>query len=177
MTASPVPTEGDNWYVVHTHPNAEPRALAHVLHQGFEAYLPRYLKRRSHARRTDWVRAPLFPRYLFVRMNPDVSRWRALHSTVGVSHLVCHGDRPTPIPDPIVDDIRRHEDAKGNVVIGARAALNKGDRVRITEGAMADHVGVFDVPSDTDRVFLLLELLGRQVRVRVPLSAVTPAAS
>ena len=32
-------------------------------------YLPRYLKRRRHARRVDIVAAPLFPRYLFVAID------------------------------------------------------------------------------------------------------------
>ena len=55
------------WYVAQTQANAENKAVAHLARQGFATYLPRYLKRRSHARRVDVVAAPLFPRYLFVR--------------------------------------------------------------------------------------------------------------
>lgn len=163
------------WYVIHTHPNGERRALAHIIRQGFEAYLPRYLKRRRHARKTDTVRSPLFPRYLFVHMDPETCRWRALRSTVGVSNLVCVGDRPAPVPPGVVDEIRTQEDERGNVMLVNRAPLRPGDRVRVTAGAMADHIGIFEAPSDSQRVFLLLELLGRQVRVKMPTAALAPA--
>jgi transcriptional antiterminator RfaH len=38
------------WYVAQTQPNAEAKAVAHLNRQGFGTYLPRYLKRRRHAR-------------------------------------------------------------------------------------------------------------------------------
>lgn len=164
------------WFVVRTHPNGEFKALAHIMRQGFEGYLPCYLKRRRHARKTDTVQTPLFPGYLFVGMDPERARWRALNSTVGVSELICHSGLPAPLPDNVINDIRRHEDESGYVVLGERAGLRKGDKVRITDGAMTDHVGIFDAPSDQHRVFLLLELLGRQVRVKMPLTALAPAS-
>ncbi|MGH9550353.1 MAG: transcription termination/antitermination NusG family protein, partial [Terriglobales bacterium] len=53
--------EATKWYVVQTHPYAETKAAAHLGRQGFETYLPRYVKRRRHARRVNTVAAPLFP--------------------------------------------------------------------------------------------------------------------
>ena len=86
------------WYAVHTHSRSEEKALAHLARQGFSAYLPRFLKRRSHARRHDWVPAPLFPRYLFVRLDPGPERWMAVGPTVGPCDPVGAGDRPAPVP-------------------------------------------------------------------------------
>jgi hypothetical protein len=40
---------------------------------------------------------------------------------------------------------------------------------------MAERIGIFQAPSDEHRVFLLLDLLGRTVRVRLPLTALVPA--
>jgi transcriptional antiterminator RfaH len=39
------------WYVVQTHVHAETKAVLHLDRQGYATYLPRYLKRRRHARR------------------------------------------------------------------------------------------------------------------------------
>ena len=80
--------DAKRWFVVRTHPNGEFKALAHILRQGFDGYLPRYVKRRRHARKTENVQKPLFPGYLFVGMDPERARWRALNSTVGVSELI-----------------------------------------------------------------------------------------
>ena len=57
------------------------------MRQGFTTYLPRYLKRRQHARRIDIVPAPLFPRYFFVAIDITVQRWRSVYSTIGVTQL------------------------------------------------------------------------------------------
>ena len=169
-------TVSKRWFVVRTRTNGEFKALTHIMRQGFDGYLPRYLKRRRHARRTDTVQSPLFPGYLFVGMDPERARWRALNSTIGVSELICHSGLPAPIPDDVIEDIKRHEDERGYVMLGEHAALKRGDKVRITDGAMTDHVGIFDAPSDQHRVFLLLELLGRQVRVKMPLNVMAPAS-
>ena len=162
----------NSWYVVHTHPRGEHLALTHLRRQDFEAYLPQYLKRRRHARRTDWVLAPLFPRYLFVNMDVAQTRWRAINSTIGVHYLVCNGDAPSAIPPGIVDEIRAREDDKGVVVMEHGPLYKKGEVVQITTGALSDQVGLFDCATDDARVVILLELLGRHVRVHVPAEAV-----
>jgi transcriptional antiterminator RfaH len=165
----------NSWFVVRTQPHGEFKAFANILRQGFGAYLPRYLKRRRHARKTDIVQSPLFPGYLFVEMDVERARWRALNSTIGVSELICQNGMPATLPEEVIDDIRGREDEKGFVILGRQSELRPGDRVRITDGAMAERIGIFQAPSDEHRVFLLLDLLGRTVRVRLPLTALVPA--
>ena len=166
----------EHWYVVHTQPRGESLAVTNLNNQGLETYLPRHLKRRRHARRTEWVPAPLFPNYLFVRFDIDRTRWRSIHSTFGVRYLVCNGERPAPVPHGIVEDIRSCEDDTGVVVVSKQAPFDKGELVRIMSGAMCDQVGLFDCATDNERVFILLDLLGRNVRVRVPLDTVSSYA-
>ena len=85
---------GITWHVVQTHVHAEAKAQLHLTRQGFETYLPRYLKQRRHARRVEPVVSALYPRYLFVRFGTAVHRWRAIHSTHGVTRFVCNGGSP-----------------------------------------------------------------------------------
>jgi transcriptional antiterminator RfaH len=162
------------WYVVETQPRAEAKALWHLQRQGYTAYLPRYRKLRRHARRTDEVRAPLFPRYLFVEFDMARSAWHAIRSTIGIVRLVCQGEKPAPVPDGVVDGLRTREDANGLVPIEPR--FRRGEAVRIVAGALADQIGLFECASDDRRVVLLLELLGRRVEVAVPMDAVASAA-
>lgn len=163
----------DRWYVAQTHSQSEFQALAHLVRQGFSAYLPQYLKRRRHARRTDSVRRPLFPGYLFVRMDVERIRWRAIRSTIGIRTLICNGERPVAVPEGVVEDIRTREDENGTVPVHQPPPFDKGETVRINHGAICDRVGLFDCVSDEERVFVLLDLLGRQLRLRVPATAVT----
>src|SRR6185437_1454428 len=80
-----------SWYAVYTQPHAEPKALDHLLRQGYSAYLPRYRAKVSHARRRQIVLRPLFPRYLFVAVDRATMPWRPILSTVGVTDIVRTG--------------------------------------------------------------------------------------
>lgn len=155
------------WFVVHTHAHGEELARTHLERQGFEVYLPRYRKQRRHARRTDWVATPLFPRYLFVGLDTAEKRWRTLRSTVGVSSLVCQGDQPIPVSDRIIDGIRAREDVTGFVAMLEKPSLRHGDKVRIVGGPLAETEAIFECRVDAQRVAVLLRLLGRETRVRV----------
>lgn len=164
------------WYAVHCQPQSERKACFNLERQGYQVYLPQYLKRRRHARRLDWVRAPLFPRYLFVALDDERTRWRPINSTVGVSAIVGWGDTPMPVPDWVMDEIRSREDKDGLIALGAGLTFRKGDEVHIVRGPMADSIGIFDAVADHERVVVLLSLMGRQVRVRVPMAAISAYA-
>lgn len=163
------------WYVAQTQPNAENKAVTHLSRQGFVTYLPRYLKRRRHARRVDVVSAPLFPRYLFVEIDTAIQRWRSIYSTVGVSQLVCTGDTPTPVSDQVVTMLKARENAEGFIHLDHGPLFRVGDKIRVLDGVFCDCLGLYDGMSDRDRVTILLDLLGRKVRVQVDAEAVVAA--
>lgn len=162
-----------SWYAVHTQPNGEVKAMQHLLRQGFDVFLPKYLKRRSHARKIDWVPAPLFPRYLFVGMDIAENRWRAIHSTVGVSYLVCQGDSPVEVPDDVVSSLWAREDAKGLIDFAQISPFKRGDKLQILDAAFGDVIGEFENLDEQGRVTLLLDLMGRKVKLKTPLEKVT----
>ena len=151
------------WFVVRAKTGAEDRAVWHLKNQGFGAYLPRYRKEIRHARKTSTVLRPLFPGYVFVRMDIAQQRWRAINGTVGVISLVQFGGAPHPLNDAVIDAIRDRED--GGLVSLAPDGLKKGDRVRVREGAFVEHTALLAEVSDDMRVILLLDLMGREVRV------------
>lgn len=163
---------GLRWYVVHTQPNREARADLNLRRQGFATYLPRYVRRRRHARRHEMVARPLFPRYLFVALDPARDRWRAVHSTFGVNHLVLAGDEPLAVPGGVVEEIRARENDEGFVKLGLPAGIGPGSQVRLIDGIFADAKGVLERVADERRVAILLQLLGREVRVFVPAACI-----
>jgi transcriptional antiterminator RfaH len=163
------------WYVVQTQPNAESKVVTHLGRQGFATYLPRYLKRRRHARRVDVVAAPLFPRYLFVEIDMAMQRWRSIYSTVGVTRLVCAGDVPTPVPSLVVFTLKDREDAAGFIQLDRQPLCRLGDKIRVRTGVFCDCLGLYDGMPDRDRVAVLLDLLGRKVRVLLDADAVAAA--
>jgi len=163
------------WYVVHTQPHAEAKAAAHLTRQGYTIYLPRYLKQRRHARRVDTVAAPLFPRYMFVAIDRLTQRWRSIQSTVGVSHLVCNGEHPATIAAGVIDELQSRHDERGLIHLDMRPRFARGDKIRVVEGAFDACLGIFQGMADHERVAILIDLLGRKVRVVLDGDAVAAA--
>jgi len=160
------------WYVVHTHVQTEEKAAYHLMRQGFEVYLPRFLKIRKHARRKDTVKKPLFPRYLFVAFDISLDRWRSVNSTIGVSYMICEGEAPAPVPELVIEDIKLREDECGHVKLSKYAKYKKGESIQVIDGAMSNQVGIFDCARDEDRVRIFLNLLGRKIGITLPSDSV-----
>jgi transcriptional antiterminator RfaH len=166
---------GKRWYVVQTRPQSEGKAAAHLGRQGFEVYFPRYLKRRRHARRVEMVAAPLFPRYMFVAIDLAVQRWRSIQSTIGVARLVCSGEHPAEVSDSIIKSLRHGEDDRGFVRLEKPPAFRLGDKIRVLEGGFSSCLGLFEGMNDGERIAILLDMLGRKVRVVLDADAVEAA--
>ncbi len=164
-----------HWYVVHTQPHGEERAQLNLERQGFDVYLPKYLRHRRHARRTEHVRRPLFPRYLFVRFDPERAQWRSINGTFGVAYLISHGDEPIAVPDKIVDAMQARHNDDDLVVLHSPDSFQPGQKLEIVDGPFAWRTGLFQRLDDNERVVLLLDLLGRPVSVTVSPEVVTAA--
>jgi transcriptional antiterminator RfaH len=155
------------WYVVYTQAHSEAQAAFHLLRQGFDIYLPRQRKLCRHARKTQEKLTPLFPRYLFVKVDTGVQRWRAINSTLGVMHLVCNGDAPAPLPDVALSLLKAREGEDGVINMYQRL-FRAGERVRVRDGIFAALTGLVEACTDRERITILLDLLGRKARVTLP---------
>jgi transcriptional antiterminator RfaH len=167
--------EGRRWYVIRTHPHAEAKAADNLRRQGFETYMPRYWKQRRHARRIETVAAALFPRYLFVAFDMATERWHSIRSTHGVAQIVGGENGPAYVPEGIVEDIRKREGDGDVICVDAPIPFRKGERVKLTDGVLSVCSGFFEGLADKDRVAILLDMLGRRVRVVVGRAEVAAA--
>lgn len=163
-----------NWYAVQTQSRAEMKASTHLARQGFDVYLPRFQKKRRHARRTDEVPAPLFPGYLFVAIHMAMQRWRCINSTVGVGRLVCNGETPAIVDDAIIVALKGRHDERGFIKLD-KPRFAAGEKVMVIDGVFSESRGICEEMSDRQRVAVLLDLLGRKVRVEMGVDSLATA--
>ncbi len=163
------------WYVAYTQVQGEALAVRHLERQGFKAFAPVYRKLRRHARRRELVRAPLFPRYVFVALDLSADRWRSVNGTRGVCHLICNGERPTPLARGVVEAIQAAADVEGYASLASLALFDRGAKVRVIDGNFTGQTAVYDRMTSDERVVLLLDMLGRPVEVKLPAHAIEAA--
>src|SRR6478736_1402816 len=153
----------ERWYLVHTQPNSERRAQMHLGAQGFTTHSPTIQKTIRHARQLRTVRAPLFPRYMFLILDLGRDRWLSVRSTIGVSSLFTCEDRPVPVPEGVVEALIRRTD-EANLTL-FNSGLVPGQSVRILSGPFVDAVGTLERLDERGRVQVLLDMMGSAVRV------------
>jgi len=136
--------------------------------------MPLFEKTIRHARKLRNVRAPLFPRYLFVILDLARDSWSPVRGTIGVSRLFATQDgRPVPVPVGVVESLLERSDGQ---VTRLDSNLVRGQRVRILSGPFADFAGTLARLDDAGRVQVLLEMMGTEVPVTLSRSALAPAA-
>lgn len=163
------------WYVVYTKPLGEQTAQSNLERQGYEVYFPRLLQ--AVRRRQRWLDriSPLFPRYLFLRLDEGRQSLQPVHSTLSVSAVVRFGSRYAVVPDRIITNLRtRAEGESGLHRLRRQSPLVPDTSLIITEGAFEGLEGVFKREVGSDRVVILLKMLGHEAQVRIPAGAVAP---
>jgi transcription antitermination factor NusG len=151
------------WFAVRVKSNYEKPVSAILRGKGFEEFLPTYRSKRQWSDRIKVLDLPLFPGYLFCRI--DLSRRLPLLTTPGVLYLVGKGRIPEPVDDTEVMAIQ-------SVVRSGLPALPwpsvvVGQKVRLERGPLRGIEGVVAKIADQHRIYVNATLLQRSVSVQV----------
>lgn len=158
------------WYAVFTVPQNEKSVVKHLDLREIESFLPTYEAVRvwKNRQRTKMV-LPLFPSYLFVRIN---SRERSkVFQSPGVLHIVGNGREHVPLPDAEIELLRcgflrqRVEPYRELVV---------GEKVRIKSGVMEGVCGTLVRKGSGVRFVLSLELINQHAAIEVDAADLEP---
>ncbi len=151
------------WYLIQTKPRQEARAEEHLLRQHFECYRP--IKGPSRVPNNPRTGEALFPGYLFIRLDCTHDNWYPIRSTRGVSRVVTFGGQPTPVRDELIEQLRqRLAQAQDKPTV----PFTPGERVQVSGGSFSEIEAIFVSSDGEERSVILLNLLQREQKVRVP---------
>jgi transcription elongation factor/antiterminator RfaH len=163
------------WYATHCKPFKERYAANALAEQlGLTVYLPE-IKRRFRGQ----IRyAPIFPCYLFVRVDLQAVTLNRINNTFGVVRLVTIDDIPQPVPTSVIDMLRQrvdHFNTHGGLL---NHSFRPGDTVRLKEGPLQGLEAVFVGPmKPSERVHILIDFLGRHREAEVDVDTLERAAA
>jgi len=163
------------WHALWTRSHCEQLVHDQLAVKGFALFLPKIdqWSRRGGVRRL--IRVPLFPGYVFLHGAMDKASYVEVLKARGLVQILGERwDRLATIPDVEIDAIQR--------IVGARVPtlpypyLREGQRVRITQGPLADVEGIL-VRTKPNRGLLVVsvDLLRRSVAAHVDCTWVVPA--
>lgn len=152
-----------HWFAIYTMPRHEKSVARYFGLKEIECYLPTYEKlRKWKNRQRVRIVLPLFPRYVFARVN-RMQRYAVLQ-TPGVLQFVGAGPTPTPLRDVEIEFLR---DETAKKAVEPFSDLVIGSRVSIKRGPMAGIEGVLVHKLNGDRFIFTLHLIQKSISIQV----------
>lgn len=158
------------WFALRVKSRAEKVVATIARNKGFEEFLPLYTCRRRWSDRFKSVELPLFPGYVFCRLNPE---FRLPILTIpGVMSFVGIGKVPMPVDEREISAIRSAIGA--GLMAEPYPFLEVGQRVRLAEGPLAGLEGLLVEVRKQQRLVVSVSMLRRSVAVEIDRNWVRP---
>ena len=151
------------WFAIRVKSRCEKVVATMAQSRGFEEFLPVYHCRNRWSDRVKSVELPLFPGYLFCRLNPE--RRLPLLTIPGVLHLVGTGKIPVPVEDTEITAIQSA--VRSGLSVEPWSFLAVGQRVRLEDGPLVGLEGILIEDDQEQRIVVSVTLLGRSVAVAI----------
>jgi transcription antitermination factor NusG len=158
------------WFALQVRSRYENIVVAHLDGKGYECFLPLHKSRRRWSDRFTEIEQPLFPGYVFCRLDP-LNRFPII-VTPGVILIVGLGKTPVPIQEAEIAAIQAA--VKAGLPSQPWPFLQIGQRVRIENGPLCGLDGILVDFKGHHRLLLSVTLLQRSIAVQVEHACVTP---
>lgn len=161
-----VPQGPSDWYIARLKAGGLRRAVDNLERQGVSSLCPkRYRTLRRGGRLVTELR-PLFPGYLFVQVPEGTASWRSINATYGLAQVIClEAGRPSRVPEDLMRALLAVESDASGVCPGD--VFEPGEKVRVVVGPFADFLAKVESVPEKDRIFVLLDMMGRTIRTEL----------
>jgi transcription antitermination factor NusG len=156
------------WFVAHTTPRREKKVVEHCQRQGISATLPCYSSAHKYRGKTVVFQKPLFPGYVFLRLEPGQTGF--VRQDDHVANLLDVFDQETFQQQ--LRDILLALDAKVGVRLAP--AIGEGMRVRIKSGPLQGIEGWVEQRYGMSTVLLRLDFINQAAAVKIDADSLDP---
>jgi transcription antitermination factor NusG len=153
------------WYALRVKPNHEKSVATVLREKQFAEFLPLFRSQRRWSDRVKSVDLPLFPGYLFCRLNLDRDNRLPLLTTPGILYIVGRGKTPEPVAESEIQAI--YSIALSGLPYAPYPSLVIGQKVRLEAGPLCGLEGVLTRIGNQFKVHVSVTLLQRSVSVEI----------
>ena len=154
-----------DWFAIQVKPNRHDVAKINLERQGFHVFAPKLVTSKP-GKKPQPSNKLLFPGYVFMQATNDPVTWRKAGNTFGVLRLVSGlGSLPAVLPEGFVESIKAN--CGPTDAYHPRDNLSLGDNVRVISGPFQGMIAEVAILSNSERVGLLLEIVGRVTRTEI----------
>jgi len=164
------------WFVIYCKSLKDKTAEAGLFRKGYEVYRP-LLSETANDGKQPKEKESLFPRYLFVRVDPEEQSLDGIKYTPGVVSFVKFGDRYSVVNESVIAEIKMCEQKMLTADTPEKELFTKGESVYINGKGFINIKATFLEKRSDNRVVVLLNMLGGMSTVCVSSCSVSRVSS
>jgi transcription antitermination factor NusG len=161
-----------HWVAVRVKSNFEHYVSSSIKGKNLEEFYPTYVLKRQDDRHSE-VRAPLFPGYLFCRL--DYQQRFPVLKIPGVVGFVGAGKQPLPVKEEEISEVRRIVESR--LPVWPCPFLCVGQRIRLKAGPLCGIEGSILSVTGAWQIVVTVTFLQRSVAVNVNPAWIEPIAN
>ena len=155
-----------DWYLLYCKRSEQERAVINLDRQDVECYYPQVTVEKIVRGKRTIAYEPVFPSYMFGYFDPEEISYTTVRSTRGVADFIRQGARPQVVNPDLIYSLMINEDSEEQ-----QAKLSDlpkpGESLRLSQGQFKGIEAIYQEPDGEKRSFMLINLLGRPVKVSV----------
>jgi transcription antitermination factor NusG len=152
-----------HWYVLYTYPRHEKAVLEQLESRSIEAFLPTFVFKNRWKDRFARVETPLFPGYVFIRIN--LSDRNSAFAIPGVIRMLSSNGTPAPVDDSEIEAVKLC--LEGGIALEPYPFIEVGDRVRVRTGLLEGLEGFVSRCKNERRFIVPISLINQSVSVEI----------
>lgn len=153
------------WCIAQIKPNSYNLAIRNLERQGFETFLPQIEKTIRQGNKFVVKNQYVFPGYIFVGFKKELRNWAQINNTYGVSKLLVSNNKPSEIYTDLISALKDRYSINRNLTL--KENIQVGDHIKLNSGPFSDLLLKVEKIEEKDRIWVLLEFLGAQKKVRL----------
>jgi transcription antitermination factor NusG len=154
-----------SWFAIQTWPRYEKKVAVEFQSKEIEVFLPLLASKRKWSDRHTVVQMPLFPSYVFVRIDESLNARVGLLRTNGVTGFVGVRGIGVSIPQVQIESVRSL--LASDVMFEPHPHLTVGKRVRIRGGSLDGVEGTLLEKKGDLSLLVSIQLIQRALAIRV----------
>jgi len=152
------------WYAIQTRYRFERKVTSQLCSKGLETFLPLLKETHRWSDRHKLVDTPLFPGYMFVRLDQSSLIHKEFLKTEGIIGLITFAKEAAPVPNKQIDDLRQL--LSQNVPCALHPFLKVGQKVRIRGGCLDGLEGILDQAGQKNLV-ISIDSIQRAIAIKI----------
>ncbi len=165
------------WFLIYCKPKQDIRAEANLIRRGFDVFRPtiNVIKAKIGCQNSISSES-LFPRYVFINVDPEVQSITPVLSTVGVANFVKFGDRYATVSERLIAEVKANAEMQASMA-ESREEIKEGDEIYVNDCGFDQVKAIYSNPCGNMRALILMNIMGKDARLSVPVKSISKVVS